>query len=42
MNADQILSDIYAKTAGGRGGSKKYDAALDEFADKFDVMKRGA
>jgi hypothetical protein len=36
-----ILSDIYAKTA-GRRGSSKYDAAMDEFADKLDAMKRGA
>lgn len=29
-----ILAEIYAKTAGGRGGSKKYKAAYNEFYEK--------
>lgn len=31
----RILSDVYAKATGGRGGSKKYNAASEEFWSHF-------
>ena len=34
-----ILSDIYAKTAGGRSGSKGYDVALNEFTERLEAMR---